>query len=670
MVLLCPAVAAVAAYAYGSSLEPTYRATGQIALEVTPHGVSEGLDSRSLAGSWTSGIPEVPNFWYRASYRLHGAAPQASLVRAVQFRHLFNTNVILVTAEGQSPEKAALFLRAAVREFEAVVRRWRGRPATASDLGAISRPASPVDPNLSANTLAGAAIGLTLGVGWFLLQGGGASATGGGALVGGFLARRTRARRRRVRERSLGAWPTRLAALLVLALAAVLGLVSARASDQTRPVLWALVLAVVLAAPLIHDIRTRTFELFAPLWPILFGLAVHFVAQTLYLAYVSNYQIGLLPIERWTYLINVALVLCIFGVLAFYVGYYRCGRISDGLARLIPRPRYALEPRRVALAVVALTLISLLSYGLIMKSPSGVIQFIKHLHSHNQAFRGRYEIYYGAQMCIVAALLWLAMRPRGRRWVIAYSAYLGFTFLLILSLGGRALAGTVIETAIIVYHYRVRFVRVRTVLSVAAALLVIALFVGAYRNYSDSASSGRSIGERLAAVASPRGFLDQWLQYDVSSLDTFVLLLDKMPRQIHPVYGETFAGLAWTFAPRAIWHGKPQQFDTQVAQKLFGPHTTGKAGSIVSEGFYNFLWPGVLAVMLVFGIVARAVYSYLRLGPRSVGAIVLYALLWKWLWTVNAGGASEATLGMVMLVVPALVAVRFARVRPGDSARS
>lgn len=167
-VVLCPIVAAIAAYTYSSVLTPTYRTGGEFAIQLTHAGVKRGFTSSALAASWAAGIPEISGFWGRAAHLIHRSGDE--LRQTVVFRAVPGSGDISVTAETSNGADAANFAQAAETQFIGEISQWRGHPARTAVVQAVSVPGSPANPDVEANTAAGAVLGLMIGLVWFLLH--------------------------------------------------------------------------------------------------------------------------------------------------------------------------------------------------------------------------------------------------------------------------------------------------------------------------------------------------------------------------------------------------------------------------------------------------------------------------------------------------------------------
>lgn len=480
------------------------------------------------------------------------------------------------------------------------------------------------------------------------------------------------------RERFVSAIVNRLPSRelsVTLAAAAIcvgIGVLAARTTRTLQPALWAIPLTVMLATPLAIALRRRKFDLFEPIWPVLLFLWLQFPGQALYLTLVADYRFGLLPLDRWVDLLTQALVSCMFGTAAFLIGYYRMPVRVRSLVGRAPRWPGQVDRARLKIAIVALTGLAIAGYVIFMGSPAGLIDFLANLQSHNVAFRGRYHLYFAIQLSIVASLLWLAVGVQSRKQLAMLAAHATFTFVLVASLGGRGLALSVLEMALVIYNYRFRRLRPAHVAAFGLVAVVLLVLAGTYRSYTGEVQSGKQqaiqtgrayqqpdLSSRLVESLAPRHFADELFQYDYSSLDIYVLLIDRMPGELSLAWGSTFVDLPLRFVPRSLLPDKSYPFSTRINQQLFGAERSGKKASLIGEAFYNFHFPGIILVMWLYGVLAQALYTYLRSGTRTVGVVLIYAILYKWIWSLNGGGFSEVTVYSAALLVPAVAALWF-----------
>lgn len=447
-----------------------------------------------------------------------------------------------------------------------------------------------------------------------------------------------------------------IAAQLVLAVP--LGLLITRISDDSMPAVLGTVMLGLTAAPFVYAGIRRRFDPLEPINVVMVFLALQLPLQVYYIVFYRHYDQRLLPHERWVHLLNEAMLLGILGTLAFIVGYYAPRALASRWAHALP----AFEPRwnapRVTLVVVLYSAVGLLAFVFYMSKVGGISYVWENLYLHNALEQGRHYILWGFQFLSLATFLWFAhLCARSRRVVLRpllVSHFLLVT-VLTLSLGGRANVLYVWEVLLVLYHYLVRPLRLRffVVFAVAGAL-----FLGVTGQYRQSTQPG---GEpfSIVAAAEPTAVLNELLQYDYSPLDVFVILLDRVPDQVGLRWGDSFLDIVELPVPRAIYPDKPPVLSTWYAQELFGAERGGKNASIFGEGYVNFLVPGIVLVLFFHGFLARTVYEYLRRSPRNPSTVLVYALLYKFVWSWTGGGFGELGAGLLTRLLPTLIALWF-----------
>jgi hypothetical protein len=192
---------------------------------------------------------------------------------------------------------------------------------------------------------------------------------------------------------------------------------------------------------------------------------------------------------------------------------------------------------------------------------------------------------------------------------------------------------------------------------VVAAMFLF--FAGSYRRATASGASPTAVPADISASA----VADELLYYDYSSLDIMVLLLDRVPDEVSLRWGRSFLDLVVLPVPRSIYPEKPAPLNTWYNQQLFGAERSGKKASIIGEGFVNFHIPGVVLLMLMYGFAARVLYTNLQLSDFGPGAVLVYALFYKFIWSLSGGGFGEIGFELLMRLLPVLVVIHFVRIR-------
>jgi hypothetical protein len=437
---------------------------------------------------------------------------------------------------------------------------------------------------------------------------------------------------------------------------------------EALPVLLAVLMAAILAAPIVVSLVRGTFQLLEPLNVVFLFLALQFPVQMFYVAFVLHYDnprvLAIVSRDHWVHLLTLAMVAATIGALAFLGGYY----LQMPLVRLLSRVRRPIlhVPSRPPLALIAvLAITGLVAYIRFMDEVGGASYFISHLSQRTALAQGHFYLLATFQLLNLGVFIWYATRNHGREtwqhialfWLLAISAVV-----LTATLGGRGRALYVVEIIVILRHVLVRRLTFRTL-----ALLVVMSFaflaaMGAYRQ-STVTHEGSSESFSLRASLSPDAATHQVLQYDYSPLDMTTLLIDRVGNDVPMLWGSSFAHVAILPIPRSWWPSKPRPISTWYNQVLFGAERTGKRGSIIAEAYTNWLYPGVFIVMWIYGIICRVIWERFKSGPRTVLNVLVFALLYKFCWQLSGGSFSEVAQQLLIYLIPLWLVMRFMRTR-------
>jgi hypothetical protein len=469
------------------------------------------------------------------------------------------------------------------------------------------------------------------------------------------------------------------------ALAAGLTALAVRVPFERTPVVVAAILLALMAVPVAVAVVRRRFVLFDPPWIVLFLFAITFPIQAIYLVGVTDYGNGLLADrDRWTTLVNVALVLSGVALVAFFAG-YGARRLAARASRMIPVPTAAPDRRRLRGAIVALSAAGLAGWVVFFASVGGLGAFVSSLSEHNANSAGRFYLIWIIHLFPIANLIWftdrLSRHERAGRF--AYVAHLAVAILLLLSLGGRAQVLALLEMLIIIRFFLLRDVKVRH----AVALVVVAIaFLAVYGTYRESTESQLTRAEQLslspetvreqaaadreryARLTEPRALADQILQYDYSSLDMFVLLLDEVPDRFPWQHGRTFMDVAIRPLPGALIAEKPDSLNTQYNVRLFGAERGGKKASLLGEGYVNAHVPGIVLLAFLLGVFGRALVIFRERHVALPAAVLVYAVLFRFVQSMTGGGFGEIAMATLMYLLPVLGVLLYAGRGPARAA--
>lgn len=230
----------------------------------------------------------------------------------------------------------------------------------------------------------------------------------------------------------------------------------------------------------------------------------------------------------------------------------------------------------------------------------------------------------------VISVLWFLHRPQDLRnayFLVTFSVSVLLQFVIIGSRSGLFSAAVLLFLGWIYVHRRPPVVRLLMV-GVAAVVLLGAL--------GDIRQSGRSGEVELDQVMN----LDlaeaiERSQQEVEERQYVsgpIGIAVSVPERVGYLYGDTYLGGLLFFIPRSIWEDKPRGPGPAVAALIFGDRSTlegyeggGIPAGGAGEAYFNFGYPGIILVHLLFGLFLKWVAG--RVLARRDGESVMLLLL-------------------------------------------
>ncbi len=350
------------------------------------------------------------------------------------------------------------------------------------------------------------------------------------------------------------------------------------------------------------------------------------------------------------------------GTLALYVGY----RIGTGLAARVRRGTpLEIDARRRKQAIVVLAAVGVLSYIVLIVALGGATYFrtIVYARQETGGLGTLKLLENGARL---AAFLWMVTTPRlsGRRVLVVIVA------LLFLTTGQRSEVFAVVIPALVIYHYRVRFVRLPVAAAAVLFLTAVSIAFVEYRHYTrEQAVTQRDVGgATIVRPAPPQGSASPF-STGLVSLDGLVLAQYAVPADRSPTWGRDLNRVVYGFVPRQVWPAKPGS----PADELTNRYVRARGGGIFVSGF-GTLWtmgmlPAVVLGSLLIGLGVGWLSTRARIA-RSVGWLLIYAVSAPTIVRWSLAGDTNTLFFYLQILVPALVVVYFISARRAGSLAS
>ncbi len=218
----------------------------------------------------------------------------------------------------------------------------------------------------------------------------------------------------------------------------------------------------------------------------------------------------------------------------------------------------------------------------------------------------------------------------------------------------------------LIYYYLAKRRRPRpTTLLLAGAIALFGLAVlGGSRN-ADTKQTNK-VATATALWQHPGRILDPILKgADGAEAPDLAAALTVVPQRIDYTWGASSLGdLFIRPIPRALWPAKPLIPRGRVSTMLWGRlYTQGTANpefSVLLYPYMDFGLPGVLLMMILLGVLARAGYEYLKRHQDSLSVALLFSVALPMLVMAVRDSPVDIVARAVFWVLPIYLAFRWA----------
>lgn len=393
--------------------------------------------------------------------------------------------------------------------------------------------------------------------------------------------------------------------------------------------------ALTLAPFAIARLRGVPVNFAEPIYIIAILFFFYFPFRTFYLlANPSAVNVGLGP-RPYSDALPGALVAAAVVFLSTCVGYYIS--VGHSVAHRLPRIADRFSDDRYVLRAVCVS-------GLGLATWLYLLYVVGRSHGLNDSYNGaasenltiqvsQFTVYGTALLASFAlrkggATAWLGLGA-----AVAINCYIAFAEVIRIELVVAALSFG------LAFHFFRRRVTVRWVsIGIVLVLGVFVPVVGTERILSETGKTTANplVNAANATTTLASGGPGQYFSRTMSILggrlhgvDSVAATLKYTPQVRGYQYGREYLLFVppLTYVPRVIWPGKPSVFNEQFGPTYFGRTQftqTHIAMTEVSDLYYNFWWPGLVAGGLFLGILYRVAYTYFidRPGPNPVGVFV------------------------------------------------
>lgn len=346
--------------------------------------------------------------------------------------------------------------------------------------------------------------------------------------------------------------------------------------------------------------------------------------------------------------------LSIFALVVYYLAFFYGPRLP------IPRLKFSTARGVVPKALIVIG-IAFLIFALFMQIRGGIAGHINSIYAEGA---GRYlslkrvrALAVLVSVGTVAWVIWLALDRKAHLnplfWI---SGVVGMLFNFIGS-GSRSSAINFAIVALVVWMLKTqRFPKAKVV-----AIGVIAVFlVSVLGQVRASAWHGRfdyaSVAEEVTSV----GFFEtlqrgsEEMSRRLQRNSGYLPIIAKVPNDVDFLYGESYIHILAAPIPRALWPDKPRAIDGYVGTRIFGYDGIAIPPGAVGEAYWNFHIPGVIVVMILYGVFQRWLARTYRRYAQIPAAIALYALTIFWFRP-----DSRSAVAFLQIIIPSIAILYF-----------
>jgi oligosaccharide repeat unit polymerase len=401
----------------------------------------------------------------------------------------------------------------------------------------------------------------------------------------------------------------------------------------------------------------RRIDYFEPVYFASLLFLLVFFLRPIQILYDHRTRANLMPDDPQ--LFQNVLLLGALGFICFYIGY----KINIGISigRRLPKFGERWRHDRVIKVAVVFLLIGVAGYSLAAARSGGLGLFLSTL-------RGRKLISETESWSIASTVVLLRAAPvilgayyfKTKRLRALFIASLLLSVAFNLMLGNRSsVLVPLLALLVIAYYLRRpkvgRLLRRTMVIGVFAGIILLFIIIQvSVRMHLLRGGAVSDLSLKSLATEDVSGrFLDEFNQFD-----WFVVVLEIVPSELPFQYGKSFAEVFTRFVPRAIWPDKPAPISKRINMMLGGARS-GHPPTILGELYLNFSVLGVIAGMVVFGILLRAMYAYLLYNQGNPAVILIYAYTFASLHRFFTRTFAPKMFGYLLFMIPIVLALRF-----------
>lgn len=231
-------------------------------------------------------------------------------------------------------------------------------------------------------------------------------------------------------------------------------------------------------------------------------------------------------------------------------------------------------------------------------------------------------------LAAAAVYVWIAARPGDARSPLFLGCLAAVAASQFIVNGSRGGAIMVPLMAGIIWSIRRRKVPWKLALAFIPIMFLAIGLLGAVRTSSWSgATAGEAWSQTTWAESFQRAHEEAALRQAASA--SVPVVARGFEVSGGPMLGTTYIAALTAAIPRALWEEKPRGAGSLYAQMFLGQssQSLGIPVSASAETYWNFGWPGVALLSILYGVLLRAAYNYLWRRYPDPFAIVFVVIV-------------------------------------------
>lgn len=295
--------------------------------------------------------------------------------------------------------------------------------------------------------------------------------------------------------------------------------------------------------------------------------------------------------------------LMLVGLLAYFVGFFWLGKFAK------PKVIRLHEPKRVLIVCAGVMMTAFVIFFVYMEIRGGILTHINSIYSSGVSrfsnLKNVRALGVLVEMGTLAWLLWYALKPGMiKNPVFLALGLVGMIFNFI-STGSRSSTVYVMIFLVAIWMLANRRAPVGRILVLGVVML---LSLTLLREVRMLAWHGDFTAQEYSQNVFESGLMgnlakgSEEIMNRKARTDGYLAVVTNVAAGEPLLWGESYLHTVFAPIPRVLWEGKPRSIDAYVGERIFGYDGISIPARVEGEALYNFHVPGLIVVMVLFGM--------------------------------------------------------------------